>query len=854
MALLKAFNPHELSAELVHNVATGRERALHKVMSTVRSNLNASTKHHFIVSAPRGYGKSFFLRYVEITIAETAKVEGLPIAMALLPEELPHVKEPDTLIAEMRRTFLKAPANTVSVRWSEDDGSAWDQAIADLDAAIDQRFGAGRGLLVVGIENFDLLIPKAFAKSLYSARLRSLLTRTNGRIMLLAASARGAFDRSYDVPLFQAFEEVTLTPWNIDEVVDFLDAQRRVSGKAPLTNVQRARGKAVATFISGTPRLATLIGEALLDDDPVQAAALLEKLVDELTPYYKERIDILPPRPQALLDALLRGGEPCSATELARRVSAPSQSAIAAPLDDLRKDLLIYGEKAPDSAEVLLRVTDRVFAHYYRKRVLNHGEETCPLESLVDLLSVIYSPEEKKLQAEKFAARGLAREAKVMERLWQADQKRREPISVPTDLEAGEFNDLLMKWDRITDEGRFDEGLSILDLALATARRRDSLVDEARLLRLRGWTLIQLGRYEDAVAASRDAASKAESAGDVREQAIALRIVGWGLDDLGRGEEAVEVALNAAAKAEVAGDIDCQTAALCDAAWNLNELDRYEESLATARDALVKAESTGNIYEQAQALGAAAISLRELGRSSESFVTIQNAVDKARNSGTNFISLEMALLSIRPPDAVLVVDSYERVVLHADAFTKHWPAIFFSSVAFAVTEQMDWPALIALLERLPEAANQISKGPSEIGAAGRSIAASLEAGKRDDALAQARHFVTALARAAEHALDPSLAYLWRGVMGSSVTELATSIDDAGFLSDLTDILSAHPQVPTTVIALMQAAAAYHAAGRDSAKLARLDPDLATTIITVFPPATSVPKRGSQSKRRKKRSR
>ena len=37
--------------------------------------------------------------------------------------------------------------------------------------------------------------------------------------MLLTASARGAIDRSYDVPLFQAFEEVALTPWIIDEVI-----------------------------------------------------------------------------------------------------------------------------------------------------------------------------------------------------------------------------------------------------------------------------------------------------------------------------------------------------------------------------------------------------------------------------------------------------------------------------------------------------------------------------------------------------------------------------------------------------------------------------------------------------------
>ena len=249
----------------------------------MRANLVAPIKQHLIISAPRGYGKSFFLRYVEVTILDVAQAEGLPVAMALLSEELPHVKEPDTLIAEIRRTFLKAPPESVGVRWSEDDGTAWQEAIIELDAAIDQRFGTGRGLLVVGVENFDVLIGKAFAKSAQSGRLRALLTRTDGRLMLLAASARGAIDRSYDVPLFQALEEVALTPWSVDEVIAFLDAQRQAAGKPALTETQHARARAVATFISGTPRLATLLGEALLEDNPLQAADILEQLIDELT-------------------------------------------------------------------------------------------------------------------------------------------------------------------------------------------------------------------------------------------------------------------------------------------------------------------------------------------------------------------------------------------------------------------------------------------------------------------------------------------------------------------------------------------------------------------------------------------
>lgn len=306
--ILKAYNPHELSPETVKGVATGREQPLEHILEIIRRNVDAPSLQHVIVSAPRGYGKSFFLRYIEIRLAEIVKAEQLPIAMALLPEELPHVKEPDTLIAEIKRTFTKAPANTVNVRWVEDDGDAWDEAVAELDSTISDKFGGGRGLLVAGVENFDLLLRKAFGKSTQAGRLREFLTRHGNRVMLIAASARGAVDRDYNRPLFKAFEEIALEPWTIDQCLDFFRAQRREAKKPPLTEVQEAKAKAVATYIGGTPRLATMIGEALLEDDPLRAAELLEKLVDELTPYYKERVEVLPTRSQGLLDALLRGG------------------------------------------------------------------------------------------------------------------------------------------------------------------------------------------------------------------------------------------------------------------------------------------------------------------------------------------------------------------------------------------------------------------------------------------------------------------------------------------------------------------------------------------------------------------
>jgi len=682
--VLKSYNPHELSPETVKSVATGREQPLEHILEIIRRNVDAPSLQHVIVSAARGYGKSFFLRYVEVRLAEIAKNEQLPIAMALLPEELPHVKEPGTLIAEIKRTFTKAPADTVGVRWVEDDGDAWDEAVAELDSAISKKFGGDRGLLVAGVENFDLLLRKAFGKSAQAGRLREFLTRRGNRMMLIAASARGAFDRDYDRPLFKAFEEIALEPWTIDQCLDFFRAQRREAKKPPLTEVQEAKAKAVATYIGGTPRLATMIGEALLEDDPLRAADLLEKLVDELTPYYKERVEVLPARSQGLLDALLRGGERCSATELARRVGAPSQPAIAAPLDELKKDLVVTGEKAPDSAEVLLRVTDRVFAHYYRKRILSHGQKTCPLEALVDLLAVIYSPEEKKREADKLAALGLTREAEVMEKLWQADRDRLERLRSSErysvlisqfkhldrdgrDLEAlavlnelmeviGEKNNvearaalLVLSSDKLGELGRHEEGLANAEQAISLAELSSEPNSRLNLIlpnaqRMAAQHLARLKRHNEVVVTAFEAASNYAEVGDSRGQARALRIAAESLSKLERHEDALRAANEAAVSAEVEAIKDEQANALPIVIRELEITGRIKEALAAAKALCVLSEEVGYVRCQIEAIRTQAFMLVKLEQYTEAAVVAREAATKA--GGVGKAEIQVAMLGL----------------------------------------------------------------------------------------------------------------------------------------------------------------------------------------------------------------
>lgn len=412
MALLSAFNPHDLPEATIRGVATGRESELADIIATVRSSLDRQTVQHLIVSAPRGYGKSFLMRHLQLDIQKIARDEQLPLAVVLMPEEMPHVREPHTLIREIARTLRGSASHEAELHWHE-NAREWQLAVDDLNAAIEEKIGAG-GLLVALVENFDSLLRQAFPKDVQSGLLRALLTRRGSRLMLVAASSSGALDQDYDRPLFKAFREIPLEPWTPQQCLEFFDRQQAQAGNPPLSGNRLARARAVSAFIGGTPRLATLLGEALLRSDILRAADLLAAMIDELTPYYKHRIEELPGRSQKLLDALLRFGEPATPTELARRVNANSQAAIAQSLANLAHEQIIVADKAIGSAEKLYRVADRVFAHYYRKRILSDVTQPSPLEPLVDFLADCFSSREIQNVVEQLLKIDRLQEAEIL--------------------------------------------------------------------------------------------------------------------------------------------------------------------------------------------------------------------------------------------------------------------------------------------------------------------------------------------------------------------------------------------------------------------------------------------------------
>ena len=257
----------------------------------------------------------------------------------------------------------------------------WQKSAKALEEELDRRDDPDR-LVVVALENFDQLLASLFDKTLKEERFRKWLTRKNNRIMLLA-TATGTVDTDYDRPLFQAFQSVRLTPWTPDICVAYFERRRQFEKRPSLTAEQEAKARAISDFIGGTPRLAQILASVLDTEDAQTVLQTMDGLADRLAEYYRARMEDLSETAQGLLDALIRGGEPASQTELAKRVGA-TQSQIARLMQDLQRADILRGQKEPGGKAILYRVADRVFVHFYKVRYLNRDPDETPLAAILD--------------------------------------------------------------------------------------------------------------------------------------------------------------------------------------------------------------------------------------------------------------------------------------------------------------------------------------------------------------------------------------------------------------------------------------------------------------------------------------
>lgn len=399
------FNPREMADDTVLKLSTGREGLCSEFLKVVKQRLShPATGGHWLVTGQRGGGKSYFLRLIQATLAQQ---NDSRVRFVLLPEEHQNIAAPHELLLEIMRMRQvdKGDLGQPSAWRVADRAGEWQKAKAQLLESLDEQ------LLVVAVENFDELLAQAFTSDEDHSLLRVLLSH-EAKILFLVTSVEGSFDENYDARLFKQFEHHELAGWTPKEHRIYLQNRAHLVNKIASPK-QLARVEAYSRYTGGNPRVAAVLAGAILDEQEVLlAAADIHATLDKMSDYYRALLQRVPPNSKKILDALIRGGEPCSQSGLAERLGA-KQSDIARAVSWLHDFGYIAVQSVKGSKEKPYIMADRLFAQFYRMRYLQPGQQT-QLAILAEFLAEALEQREKFNFAERYLQRGQEPEARMM--------------------------------------------------------------------------------------------------------------------------------------------------------------------------------------------------------------------------------------------------------------------------------------------------------------------------------------------------------------------------------------------------------------------------------------------------------
>ena len=212
--------------------------------------------------------------------------------------------------------------------------------------------------------------------------------------ILLVGSANTVFDaiRSHGEPFYEFFRTITLRGLERHEcrqLLETLAGQEDGNRRSVPLNLEEGRLETIRRLTGGNPRLLVLACRMLLESPLGSAIEDMERLIDEQTPYFKARIEALPPQARKVFHCLAKAWAPLLTREVAADAKLGSSHA-SAQLRQLIDKGYVREVRLAGETRGRYEVSDRFYNIYYLLRFSRSGRAR--LERLVDFLHQLFGP------------------------------------------------------------------------------------------------------------------------------------------------------------------------------------------------------------------------------------------------------------------------------------------------------------------------------------------------------------------------------------------------------------------------------------------------------------------------------
>jgi tetratricopeptide (TPR) repeat protein len=382
------FTPSRTDPKDLEFILVQRHGLIQDAVDRIRESALTEHKHFLLFVGPRGCGKTHLVSLVVNRLAQQHELDAT-LRIAWLNED-----ETCTTLLELLLKIYGSLATRYPAEYSTAQlGDVYDLApeVATRAAAELLMRSLGTRTLLLVSENLDALFESLGAEG--QKRLRAFI-QEHSQLAILATAQRLVEDLSSRVsPFFGFFQTEHLKTLNLDEAVQLLQNIARLQRKDGVvaflaTRKGRGRVRALHHLSGGNHRVFVVLSQ-FIGTDPVDALqSPFLKMVDELTPYYQERIRALPPMQRKIVEYLCICEGTMSVKEIARRLFATPQT-ISSQLQNLRKNG--YVEANQRGRESFYEISEPLMRICIEVKDSQSGQ---PLRLLVDFLRVWYDADE----------------------------------------------------------------------------------------------------------------------------------------------------------------------------------------------------------------------------------------------------------------------------------------------------------------------------------------------------------------------------------------------------------------------------------------------------------------------------
>ena len=334
------YSPGNMDRESLEALFVGRREVMEDVLSRVTTSIRSPEKHYILLVGPRGSGKTHFLALAHHRLMDRVDAAGArdSVAVALLNEEEWGVASFLDLVVRILRALadrvpdLDAEIAAIYDRFSKDPADAESFAVARL-----REHTGGKTLLLL-CENLVDLFHGLGEEG--QKRWRALIQEDGNWAIVASTPSLFAAVTLQDNPFYGFFTIRALEKINFDTGLELLARKAVHEGKAELaeflrTPLGRARARAIHHLAAGNHRAYVVLFDFLDKESLEDLVDPFMHMVDDLTPYYQDRMRQLPPAQRKIVEFLCLQGRPTTIKDISTPCLMSHQTA-AKQIGELR--------------------------------------------------------------------------------------------------------------------------------------------------------------------------------------------------------------------------------------------------------------------------------------------------------------------------------------------------------------------------------------------------------------------------------------------------------------------------------------------------------------------------------------